>query len=132
MSLVPFRGHSAGNRQSKIANQKSKIGNPRPQSKIGNQKSKMITTILGILAALIPFAIWLWKSHAATQDDPWQQHENHETNANRNFNAKAQGRKDARNLNPLCVLASSRLCVKCRPLLPLSRYPSVSIRDIRG
>ena len=62
MSLVPFRGHSAGNRQSKIA----------------NQKSKMTTAIVGILAALIPFAIWLWKRHAATQDDPWQQHEKHQ------------------------------------------------------
>lgn len=38
---------------------------------------KMTTAILGILAALVPFAIWLYKRHAATQVDPQQQHENH-------------------------------------------------------
>jgi len=37
----------------------------------------MTTAILGILAALIPFAIWLWKRAAAKHDDPAQQHENH-------------------------------------------------------
>lgn len=26
--------------------------------------------VITILAALIPFAIWLWKRHAAVQDDP--------------------------------------------------------------
>ena len=59
----------------------------------------MTTAILGILAALIPFVIWLWKRHDAKTDDPWQQHENHreqiakeiihndETSANRSLDA---------------------------------------------
>ena len=37
----------------------------------------MTTAILGILAALIPFAIWLWKRAAAKHDDPAEQNENH-------------------------------------------------------
>ena len=37
----------------------------------------MTTAILTILAALIPFAIWLWKRAAAEHDDPLQKHENH-------------------------------------------------------
>ncbi len=35
----------------------------------------MTTAILGIVVALIPFAIWLWKREAAKHDDPAEQHE---------------------------------------------------------
>jgi len=34
----------------------------------------MATGILSILAALIPFVIWLWKRKAAQHDDPVAQH----------------------------------------------------------
>ena len=37
----------------------------------------MTATILTILAALIPFVIWLWKRAASRADDAWQQHEKH-------------------------------------------------------
>ena len=37
----------------------------------------MTATILTLLATLVPFAIWLWKRHAAKTDDPTQQHELH-------------------------------------------------------
>jgi hypothetical protein len=71
----------------------------------------MTTAILGILAALIPFAIWLWKRHAATEDDPWQQHENHrETIAKEiihNDEAAANQSLDA-DLDKLYVLHSIR------------------------
>ena len=40
----------------------------------------MTTTILGILAALIPFGIWLYKRRAERKADPEQQRiERHET-----------------------------------------------------
>ena len=34
----------------------------------------MTAAILSLLAALIPFGIWLWKRRAAKRDDPIQQH----------------------------------------------------------
>jgi len=37
----------------------------------------MTASIITILAALIPFAIWLYKRRAAVNDDPWEQHEKH-------------------------------------------------------
>jgi hypothetical protein len=37
----------------------------------------MITSILAILAALVPFVIWLWKRHARQEEDPYEQHLEH-------------------------------------------------------
>ena len=37
----------------------------------------MTTAILTILAALIPFGIWLYRRRAAENDDPQEQHEKH-------------------------------------------------------
>jgi hypothetical protein len=37
----------------------------------------MTPSLLTILAALIPFAIWLWKRSAAKSDNALQQHEQH-------------------------------------------------------
>jgi hypothetical protein len=37
----------------------------------------MTLSLLTILAALLPFAIWLYKRHAAIEADPIQQYEEH-------------------------------------------------------
>ena len=34
----------------------------------------MTLAILGLLGALVPFGIWLWKRRAARQEDPREQH----------------------------------------------------------
>jgi hypothetical protein len=36
----------------------------------------MATSILAVLAALVPFLIWLWKRKAAKNDDPKEQAQN--------------------------------------------------------
>lgn len=46
--------------------------------------------ILTILAALIPFVIWLWKRRAARKDDPRTQHEERLTQIDRAI-AKSDG-----------------------------------------
>ncbi len=37
----------------------------------------MTAAILAIVAALVPFAIWLYKRRAANNEDPYHQHELH-------------------------------------------------------
>ena len=34
----------------------------------------MTVAILGLLGALVPFALWLWKRRADRRDDPLEQH----------------------------------------------------------
>jgi hypothetical protein len=37
----------------------------------------MIASILAILAALVPFLIWLWQRHARREEDPYEKHIEH-------------------------------------------------------
>ena len=43
-----------------------------PQSAIGNQT--MLTSIIAILAALVPLFVWLIRRHVTNEDDPYTQH----------------------------------------------------------
>lgn len=56
----------------------------------------MTASILGLLAVIIPFAIWLWKRKAAKKDDP-----NEQTEVMREQMAKAILTKDIKHVNVL-------------------------------